>query len=80
MKLQIGTSVILALSKQNCLGTMDAYDKYTYDQHHIVILIVTRKYDLYNKKKVSMTRKCHNHILQTKPWHYDEENQHIKAT
>ena len=26
-------------------------------------------------KQVCMTRKCHNHTLQTNPWHHEEETQ-----
>ena len=26
------------------------------------------------RKKVSMTRKCHNHMLQISPWHHEEES------
>ena len=31
------------------------------------------------KKKVSMTKKCHNHTLQTNPQHHEEEAKNINS-
>ena len=32
-----------------------------------------------NNKWVSMAKKCHNHTLQTKPWHRKEETQNTNC-
>ena len=33
----------------------------------------------HTKKKVNMTRKCHNHTLQTNPTHHEEKAQNTNS-
>ena len=47
-------------------------NNYICQKSHVLLI-------LYKLKKVSMTRKYHNHTLQTNPWYHKEEPQDPNA-